>query len=265
MRVTIGLFFAFLISTSSFDLDISGFNNPLFSNARTEEVSQLRSELKKNPRSNEILLRLCSLYVQQKNFKKAHYYLKIAQKRGIGTPHYFYLMGQVLYEKEEYERSEKFLFHALLKSDQEYPEYFREFTKTLFQLRKFDKAAYWTSLGIKLHGPDPVLHEIYGLALIQEQRFGEAELALIKARQLSPHREDILSYNLAFLYSKLGNVKSSLYNLRRAVFSGYRDYHRLKIEDSFKGLRDNPQFHLILNEARENEMKWDYHHQFRKI
>ncbi len=117
-------------------------------------------------------------------------------------------------------------------------------------VNSFEKALHYNPL-------NPVFYLNLGRAHLEAGNFTKSRSALKRALQLNPqvldlsdtievssrHRDDPESYyRMARLFAEIGDVKTSLYYLGRALESGFRDRDRLYKDKAFEALRDNRDF-----------------------
>ena len=267
MRLLIGLFLVHLTFNFVIAWEYKSPNftpNWLKTNYRSE-IALSKSKLKKDPSNTILLTRLGYLYTLRNQLKHASRYINLAAKKGANDPFFFLSKGLLHSTLKEDEAARKYLFKSLLRSNQEYPEYFFYFAQHLFAYGEHVESIHWLQLGLKLHPSQPQLLTLLAWNFLSVSNWDRAEITLIKARQKNPQFDSFISFNLSKMYAKIGNWDSCIYNLRRAVLKGYRNHHKILLDSAFLPLKDHPQFILLVQQTQRNEAKFLNHNRFKKI
>ncbi|HLX12781.1 MAG TPA: protein kinase [Bacteroidota bacterium] len=91
-----------------------------------------------------------------------------------------------------------------------------------------------------LRYPDDARARIfYSSVLAQTGRTAEAKAEAAKAMQLSPD-DPVMLYNIACFYARLGDKRTAVETLKKAVGSGYENYEWIKRDPDYESIRNEP-------------------------
>ena len=66
--------------------------------------------------------------------------------------------------------------------------------------------------------------------------------------------DPIIIYNTACFYALLGDKKSAIYNLNKAIVNGFENFEYLKHDPDFNNLKKDPEFIQIVEGKSKFEM-----------
>ena len=98
-----------------------------------------------------------------------------------------------------------------------------------------------------LQNPDDVRQRmIYAHALAEIGRSDEALREATQAQELSPN-DGLTLYNVACVYSRLGEIRRAVEALRQAISAGYENFPWLRNDPDLDALRDDAEFKALLS------------------
>ncbi|MHB8581145.1 MAG: protein kinase domain-containing protein [Ignavibacteriaceae bacterium] len=100
---------------------------------------------------------------------------------------------------------------------------------------------------ISKHPDDSRAHIFYANSLAELNRPDEAKLEVNKALELSPN-DTLMLYNVACLYSRLGEKSKSLEYLKEAISNGYANYDWLKRDPDLNNIHNEPEYLVLIKD-----------------
>jgi len=91
------------------------------------------------------------------------------------------------------------------------------------------------------HPDDARAHIVYAIDLVKVGKINEAKEESKRAIELSPE-DSLMSYNVACLYSRLGEKKQGIEYLQRAINLGYTNFEWLKRDPDLANIQNEPEF-----------------------
>ena len=91
------------------------------------------------------------------------------------------------------------------------------------------------------HPDDARAHIVYAIDLVKIGRIEEAKNECKRAIELSPD-DSLMSYNVACLYSRLGEKKQGLVYLQKSIKQGYTNFEWLKRDPDLNNIQNEPEF-----------------------
>jgi tetratricopeptide (TPR) repeat protein len=226
------------------------------------QLSLLKKELHDNPTNLLAAVKIAELYLKKKNYPKAFYWLELARSKQAHFD-YFYLITGDYYSEKSPDKALNFYLKALKLSDKK-PRYFFSVARQNFQMERFEEAFHWTNLGLKIHSDCLQLKILLGLIYCKLKHWKNATTAFLEARELNPDHAETL-YNLALVQTYLKDWELALKFLRDSAFCGFHDYKKINSSKQFLEFQNHPQFLLIQEQIRENQLRYNLHYQFKKI
>ncbi len=242
------------VRLQGFDLATNSTRPSWLSQKNPFELARAKRRIRKSPGNFELWLDLAGIYLSHNRLDKVRSTLDSARKKGAKGLRFEHLFGRILSAEGKYKQANQHLFQALVLSDQEEPLYFVSYAKNALLGKEYIQGLRWTTLGLKLHPAHPDLLVLYGYLFLSLGRFQEAEVALIKARELKK-KDPYIPFNLACIYAIYKDSDACLFHLRKAVLKGYAKTYRLRLNPVFDFLRGHPQFQLAIKQARQNETR----------
>jgi tetratricopeptide (TPR) repeat protein len=91
------------------------------------------------------------------------------------------------------------------------------------------------------HPDDARAHVVYAIDLVKVGKIEEAKAEGKRAVELSPD-DSLMSYNVACLYSRLGEKKQGIAYLQKAIEQGYTNFEWLKRDPDLNNIQNEPEF-----------------------
>ena len=91
------------------------------------------------------------------------------------------------------------------------------------------------------HPDDARAHIVYAIDLVKIGRIEDAKNECKRAIELSPD-DSLMSYNVACLYSRLGEKKQGLEYLQKSIKQGYTNFEWLKRDPDLNNIQSEPEF-----------------------
>ena len=91
------------------------------------------------------------------------------------------------------------------------------------------------------HPDDARAHIVYAIELVKAKKIDEAKDECKRAIELSPD-DSLMSYNVACLYSRLGEKKQGIAYLQKAIDQGYTNFEWLKRDPDLNSIQNEPEF-----------------------
>ena len=106
------------------------------------------------------------------------------------------------------------------------------------------KAALFYPSYLLRHPEDSRAHQFYALTLPRMGRLAEAKEEMDKGIKQNSN-DPIIIYNAACFYAMIGDKKTSIENLKKAIDNGFGNYEYIKHDPDLKSLRKEPEFILL--------------------
>jgi TolB-like protein/Tfp pilus assembly protein PilF len=91
------------------------------------------------------------------------------------------------------------------------------------------------------HPDDARAHIVYAIELVKVGKIDEAKDECKRAIELSPD-DSLMSYNVACLYSRLGEKKQGIEYLQKSIKQGYTNFEWLKRDPDLNNIQNEPEF-----------------------
>ncbi len=91
------------------------------------------------------------------------------------------------------------------------------------------------------HPDDARAHIVYAIELVKAERIDEAKDECKRAIELSPD-DSLMSYNVACLYSRLGEKRQGIEHLQKAIKQGYTNFEWLRRDPDLNNIQNEPEF-----------------------
>jgi Flp pilus assembly protein TadD len=98
------------------------------------------------------------------------------------------------------------------------------------------------------HPEDSRAHQFYALTLKRLNRLKEAKEEMDKGIKQNPN-DPIIIYNAACFYAMIGDKKTSIENIKKAIDNGFGNYEYIKHDPDLNSLRKEPDF-IALTQAK---------------
>ena len=108
-----------------------------------------------------------------------------------------------------------------------------------------ERAALFYPTYLLHHPEDARAHQFYAFTLKRQGRLEGASVEMAKGIELSPD-DPIIIYNAACFYSSIGDKKSSIKNLKKAIANGFGNYEYIKIDPDLNNIRNDPEFIALM-------------------
>jgi len=107
------------------------------------------------------------------------------------------------------------------------------------------KAALFYPSYLLRHPDDARAHQFYALTLKRLGRLEEAKEEMHKGIKQNPN-DPIIIYNAACFYSMIGDKKTSIENLKKAIDNGFGNYEYIKHDPDLHNIRKEPDFIALM-------------------
>ena len=107
------------------------------------------------------------------------------------------------------------------------------------------KAALFYPSYLLRHPEDSRAHQFYALTLKRLGRLEEAKEEMDKGIKQNPN-DPIIIYNAACFYAMIGDKKTSIENLKKAIDNGFGNYEYIKHDPDLNSLRQEPGFMALM-------------------
>jgi TolB-like protein/tetratricopeptide (TPR) repeat protein len=98
---------------------------------------------------------------------------------------------------------------------------------------------------LRKHPDDGRAHMYYAVNLAEVGRTDEAKQEAARAIELSP-TEPLMFYNAACFYSRIGEGKSAIESLKRAISEGFEYYDWIKADPDLENIRSYPEYSILI-------------------
>jgi adenylate cyclase len=156
-------------------------------------------------------------------------------------------LGRIHFTSGEFEQAYG-LYQRVLELKPEFLTAYSDLRMTCERLGRQDEAALTRSRQLErlpthlLRNPDDARARLqYAMALAHSDRKDDALRECALALEASPD-DQVMLYNCACLYSRLGEIPRALETLRQAIAVGYVNLAWIKQDPDMNGLRDEPEF-----------------------
>ncbi len=200
-----------------------------------------------DPASSEAYTALGLAYFSRKSLEEALVATMKAIELDPNSFTAYWILGRIYYTTDRYEEA----LHQLEKAVKINPdfhtaygllrmiyerlgdkEHLEEITKTLLDI--FPRY-------LSQHPDDARSHIHYAIDLAQVGRTDDAKVEVAQALQLSPD-DPLMLYNIACVYSQLGEKRLSIKSLRDSVAAGLEDYEWIKRDPDLEAIRNEPEY-----------------------